>query len=83
MVAYSFSLTPRAAVILQGYASRSAIRDTTLEELKDNKYQASLGMQMRTGSWIWSLAITENIANFANTPDIGAQVGLAYVQSRQ
>jgi hypothetical protein len=83
VAAYSFSLTPRTAVILQGYASRSAVRDTTLEELRENKYQASLGMQMRAGRWIWSLAITENIANFANTPDIGAQVGLAYVQSAQ
>jgi hypothetical protein len=80
VVAYSFSLTPGTAVILQGYASRSAVRDTTLDELEQNKYQASLGMQMRTGRWIWSLAITENIANFANTPDIGAQVGLAYAQ---
>lgn len=82
VAAYSYSLTPWTAVILQGYASRSAIRETTLAELKDSKYQASLGMQMRAGRWLWSLAITENIANFANTPDIGAQVGLAYAPSK-
>jgi hypothetical protein len=49
-----------------------------VEELTENKYQLSLGLQQRIGHVQWSLAVTENISNFSNTPDIGAQLGLAY-----
>jgi hypothetical protein len=76
---YSYGLTPSASVILQGYASRSVIENTTLDELKDEKYQLSLGLQSRAQNILWSVAITENVSNFTNTPDIGAQIGFAYM----
>jgi hypothetical protein len=82
IVAYSYAATQRTSIIIQGYASRSAVRDTTLRELKANKYQLSLGLQSRVESWSWSFAVTENIANFDNTPDIGVQFGLTYVGDR-
>jgi hypothetical protein len=79
LAGYSYGLTPRTSIILQGYVSQSVIQDTTLEELKEEKYQMSLGVQSRSKNILWSLAITENISNFNNTPDIGAQMGIAYM----
>jgi len=76
---YSFGLTPGTSVILQGYASRSVVQNSTVEELTDDKYQLSLGLQSRGRNVLWSIAVTENISNFNNTPDIGLQVGLAYM----
>jgi len=76
---YSFGLTPRTSFILQGYASRSVIQDSTLDELTDDKFQLSIGVQSRFTNLLWSFAITENISNFENTPDIGAQIGMSYM----
>ena len=66
-------------MILQGYASESVVQHTNVEELSATKYQASLGVQSRSKNFLWSLALTENVSNFGNTPDIGAQLGLAYM----
>ena len=76
---YSFGLTPRTSVILQGYVSRSVVQDTTINQLKDDKYLLSLGLQSRNRNFLWSLALTENVKNFENTPDISAQLGFAYM----
>lgn len=76
---YSFGITPRTSFILQGYASRSVIQDSTLDELTDDKFQLSLGIQSRAKNILWSFAITENVSNFENTPDIGAQMSLSYM----
>jgi hypothetical protein len=76
---YSYGFTRATSVILQGYASRSVVQHSTVEELTDNKYQLSLGLQSRTQNLLWSIAVTENISNFSNTPDVGFQLGLAYM----
>lgn len=76
---YSFGITQRTSFILQGYASESVIQDSTLDELTAEKFQLSLGVQSRGKNFLWSFAITENVTNFENTPDIGAQMGLAYM----
>jgi hypothetical protein len=76
---YSYGLTQRSSFILQGYASRSVIQDSSLDELTAEKFQLSLGLQSRGRNFLWSFAITENVTNFENTPDIGAQMGLAYM----
>lgn len=76
---YSYGVTQRTSLILQGYASKSVIQDSPLDELTAEKYQVSLGVQSRGKNFLWSFAITENITNFENTPDIGAQMGLAYM----
>jgi hypothetical protein len=76
---YGFGVTPSVNLILQAYASRSVIQDATVDELTANKYQLSLGLQARSRNLLWSLALTENVSNFGNTPDIGAQFGAAYM----
>lgn len=76
---YGYGLTKHTSLILQGYASRSVIRNSTVEELTDDKYQLSIGVQSRSKNILWSFAITENVTNFENTPDIGAQMSFAYM----
>jgi hypothetical protein len=80
--AYEVGLTRRTNLILQLYASESAIRDTAIEEIKANKYQASLGLRSRRGRLVYGFAITENIANFDNTPDVGVSLTLAWLSPR-
>ncbi|MFO7306118.1 MAG: DUF3187 family protein [Gammaproteobacteria bacterium] len=79
IVGYSFGISRHTSLIMQGYASRSVIRQTDIDELADNKYQLSLGVQTRGRNVLWSFAITENISNFSNTPDVGVQLGAAYM----
>jgi hypothetical protein len=66
--------------ILQVYASPSIYSgdDTGLDELTSTKYQLSLGLRYHRGSHLVSFAVTENLANMSNTPDIGFQLGWAY-----
>lgn len=80
--AYEVGLTDHTNFILQLYASESALRDTTIEEIRANKYQASLGLRRRQGRMIYAFAVTENVANFENTPDVGVSLTLAWVSLR-
>ena len=54
------------------------ISDTDLDDLLATKYQASLGIYHRIGYGLISFAITENLQNLNNTPDIGFQLGFAF-----
>lgn len=67
--------------LLQAYASRPARsrRETDLTDLTKTKYQASLGVYRSFGGALLSFAITENLQNLNNTPDVGLQLGLAWV----
>jgi len=80
VLGYERKLSPNTHVILQGYVSESVYRreDTALDELLDRKYQLSLGVYRRIGSGVVSFAVTENLQNFNNTPDVGLQLGWAY-----
>jgi len=77
---YEQRLTALTHLILQGYASKSVYsrRETGLDDLLKNKYQLSLGAYHRRGRGLLSFAITENLQNLNNTPDIGFQIGWAY-----
>jgi hypothetical protein len=73
-------LTARTNVNLQGYASKSVYRraQTDLDELLSDKFQLSLGVRHRFDNVLTSFAITENLQNLNNTPDIGFQLGFAW-----
>ena len=77
---YERHLTQNTHLILQGYASPSVYshKDTDLDELLATKYQASFGIYHRIGAGLISFAITENLQNLNNTPDIGFQLGFAF-----
>jgi Protein of unknown function (DUF3187) len=76
---YERRLTRRTNAILQLYASRSVVQNTTVEELTADKYQLTLGLQSWRGNSVWRFGITENIRNFGNTPDIGLIFSVAQV----
>lgn len=80
IVGYERKLSDRTHVILQGYVSDSVYEkeDTELNELLDTKLQLSLGVYRRFVRSVVSFAITENLQNFNNTPDVGLQLGWAY-----
>lgn len=73
-------LTPRTNLILQAYVSRSIFEreQTDLNELRGTKYQISGGIHHRLGSHLLTFALTENIQNINNTPDVGLQMGWSY-----
>ncbi|HKV08072.1 MAG TPA: DUF3187 family protein [Thermoanaerobaculia bacterium] len=77
--AYEVGLTRHTSAILQLYASEGAVRETSIEEIKANKYQASLGLRTRRGPLVYGFAVTENVANFQNTADIGMSLTLAWL----
>jgi hypothetical protein len=83
LVGYERHLSQNTHVILQGYASPSVYshKDTDLDELLATKYQASLGFYHRIGAGLISFAMTENLQNLNNTPDIGFQFGFAFTPS--
>lgn len=80
VVGYERKLSERTHLVLQGYVSDSVYseEDTDLDELLDTKIQLSLGVYRRYGRGVLSFAITENLQNFNNTPDVGLQLGWAY-----
>ncbi len=80
VVGYERELSPKTHLILQGYASDSVYsrEETDLGQLLAEKYQLSLGFYRRIGRAVMSFAITENLQNFNNTPDVGLQLGWAF-----
>jgi hypothetical protein len=77
---YEYSVSRRTGVVAQFYVSPSGLKheDTDLEALLATKYQVSVGARHRIDASMWSFAITENIRNYNNTPDIGFQIGWTY-----
>jgi hypothetical protein len=78
---YERMLTSRTNVNLQGYISPSVYshEETDLDELLGEKYQVSLGLRHRRNNVLVTFGITENLQNINNTPDIGFQLGIAWV----
>jgi hypothetical protein len=82
---YERRVAKRTNLILQAYMSPSVYTrdETDLSELRGMKYQASLGVRHLWRNSLLTFAITENLQNLNNTPDIGLQLGWAYVPGRQ
>jgi hypothetical protein len=81
VLGYEYKLTARTNLNLQAYVSTSPYTDkiTDLDELTGTKYQYTLGIRHRYESMIFTFGFTENVQNINNTPDIGLQLGFAYV----
>jgi hypothetical protein len=73
-------LSGRTHSIVQFYVSPSVYGtdETRLDELTSTKYQLSIGLRHHRGPHLYTFAITENVANLQNTPDVGMQFGWAY-----
>ncbi len=74
-------LTSHTNVVLQAYVSKSTYtsRSTDLDELSGEKYQVTLGLRHMRGNFLYTFGITENLQNVNNTPDIGFQLGFAFI----
>jgi hypothetical protein len=81
IVGYELMLTKRTNINVQGYLSQSVYthQETDLKELLGEKYQYSIGVRHRRNNFLFTFGITENLQNVNNTPDIGFQLGLAWV----
>ena len=81
IVGYERRLTSRTNAILQSYVSPSVYRrrETDLDELRKTKYQMSLGVRHRISRQLISFAVTENLQNVNNTPDIGFELGWSFL----
>lgn len=81
---YERTIGKRTNLNLQGYVSKSVYShsETDLDELLGLKYQLTLGVRHRFDRVLLSFGITENLQNINNTPDIGLQLGLAYIPGR-
>jgi len=84
ILGYERILTARTNVNLQAYISQSVYSrdETELDELLGQKYQVSLGLRHRMENFLITFGVTENLQNINNTPDIGFQLGLAWVPLR-
>lgn len=80
--AYEAGVTGNSSLIVQLYASESTGRDSAIPEIRADKYQASVGLHSRRGSVIYGFAVTENLRNYENTPDVGVSLSLAWVSLR-
>jgi hypothetical protein len=80
VLGYERRMTSSTHLLAQGYVSPSVFsrRDTDLHELLGTKYQLSVGFYHRLSRGVFSFAVTENLQNFSNTPDVGFQLGWAY-----
>ena len=85
VLGYEYALTANTNINLQAYASKSVYShsETDLQELLDNKYQVTAGFRHRMSDMIVTFGITENVQNINNTPDIGFQLGVAWVPTMQ
>jgi hypothetical protein len=84
VLGYERKLTANTNVNLQGYISKSVYShdQTDLEELLATKFQVSLELRHRVQHCLISFGFTENLQNINNTPDIGFQLGVAYIPHR-
>jgi hypothetical protein len=80
ILGYEYKWTDNTNLNAQFYASPSVYKraDTDVDELLIPKYQVSLGARYRIGASVITFAVTENVANYDNSPDIGFQLGWAY-----
>jgi hypothetical protein len=85
ILGYEYRLTARTNVNLQAYASESVYsrRQTNLDELLAMKYQYSFGVRHHRENWLLSFGLTENVQNVNNTPDVGFQLGVAWIPHRR
>jgi hypothetical protein len=84
VLGYEVALSARTNLNLQGYASTTVYsrKETSLEDLLANKYQLSVGIRHRIGHSVLTFGVTENLQNLNNTPDIGFQLGFAWIPHR-
>ena len=79
VVGWETRISKNVNFILQGYVSKSVVQETRLDELSAEKIQVTLGIQRLYRGHVLRFGITENLANFNNTPDVGVNLSVARI----
>jgi hypothetical protein len=79
VTAYEVALTKRTSFIGQIYVSQSTVRDSQIDEIRADKYQVSVGFRSHRAGLSYGFALTENVENFENTPDVGVTFSLSWL----
>ena len=84
ILGYEFKWTAKTNLNIQTYISNSVYshKQTDLDELLGMKYQYSIGVRHRLENWLLTFGFTENLQNVNNTPDVGFQLGVAWIPRR-
>ena len=78
-MAFTYQLSDRLTGLVQGPVSRSIFADATSSELSSLAYQITGGLRFGHGPVLVSIALTENVANLQNTPDIGVHLSACFI----
>ncbi|MEM1203739.1 MAG: DUF3187 family protein [Acidobacteriota bacterium] len=62
---------PKARAILQANIAEHPFRDLVDSDLSEPQFQMTAGLKWDTELGVFGLALTENLLNYDNTPDIG------------
>jgi hypothetical protein len=79
MLAYERALGSRTSVLGQVTVSQSPFADLDLDRLQEVSTQVTVGLKRVVGKQILLFGITENVAHFNNSPDIGFHFGLTRI----
>jgi hypothetical protein len=76
MLAWEVALGRKTTVLLQATVSQSPFEELRSGELTSETTQLTVGLKRVVGGQVLFLGVTENVANFNNTADIGLHLGV-------
>ncbi|MEE8118518.1 MAG: DUF3187 family protein [Gammaproteobacteria bacterium] len=76
--AYERIMAKKTTLIAQVTATRSSFQSSSDPDLSANKYLATIGVRRIMNGRHLTIALTENLVNYNNTPDIGLHVGYGW-----
>jgi hypothetical protein len=68
---HRFDRWQRTRTFVQVLLSEHPLRDFVDSDLSDPEFQITFGLKWATKAGVFGVGLTENLFNFANTPDIG------------
>jgi len=76
---YLHRLGARSTLVLQLLTAGSIFSDTTDSSLSDLEFQTTIGVKWELRNGFVGIAVTENVLNYDNTPDIAGHVSFGVV----
>ncbi len=78
-LSYLRRIGSRTTAVVQLMMAGSIFSDVTDSALSELEFQTTFGVKWELGKGILGFAVTENIFNYANTPDIGAHLSYGVI----
>jgi len=78
-LAYLHRLGARSTLVIQLLTAGSIFSDTTNSSLSDLEFQTTIGVKWKLRNGFVGIAVTENVLNYDNTPDIAGHVSFGVV----